>query len=95
MFAFKERPEEELTAFRERMQGWYRELTREALDVSVCLDVKGGTDSGPFVVSFSGTADDAHLRATSPLILNNEIDLVPLGRAMRGDAPAGAAGQAS
>ena len=59
----------------------------QALDVSVCLDTKGEVQDGKFMLFLSGTADQAALRATSPLVLTNEIDLVPLGKAMRGDPP--------
>ena len=85
--AFMERPQHELEAFRESMKGWYSLLTRDALDVSMCVDTRGEVQDGAFVVSVSGTADQAALRATSPLVLTNELDLVPLGKAMRGDPP--------
>lgn len=91
--AFMERPQEELDAYRESMKGWYRMMTREELDVSMCLDTKGEVQEGKFMVFVSGTADQAALRATSPLVLTNEIDLVSLGKAMRGDPPAPPPGQ--
>jgi len=87
MIAFLERSAEDILAFRERMKGLYRLMTREALNVSMCVDTKGEVNSGAFVISFSGKADEASLRATSPMVLTNEIDLVPLGKAMRGDPP--------
>jgi hypothetical protein len=85
--AFLERPPAELEAFRESMKGWYSLLTREALDVSACVDTRGEVHDGAFVLFLSGTAEQAALRATSPMVLTNEIDLVPLGKLMRGDPP--------
>jgi hypothetical protein len=86
--AFRDRPAEELAALREACEGWYALLTREALDASACVDAAGEVRGGEFIVRLAGTADPAALRATSPLVLTNEIDLVPLGKAMRGDPPA-------
>jgi len=83
--AFKERPPEELEAFRDQMKGWYSLLTREDLNVSVCVDTAGEVEDNEFMVKLSGKADEDALRATSPLVLTNEIDLVPLGKLMRGD----------
>ena len=83
--AFKERPPEELEALRDQMKGWYNLLTREDLNVSVCVDTAGEVENNQFIVKLSGKADEAALRATSPLVLTNEIDLVPLGKMMRGD----------
>lgn len=87
MLSFKSRPVEDCEPFRAIMQGWYRLLTKEQLNVSICLDTKGEVENGAFIASFSGKADEAALRATSPLVMTNEIDLVPLGKAMRGDPP--------
>ncbi|KAH7615566.1 hypothetical protein Ndes2526B_g09687 [Nannochloris sp. 'desiccata'] len=83
--AFKERPPEELEGFRDQMKGWYNLLTREDLNVSVCVDTAGEVEDDQFMVKLSGKADEDALRATSPLVLTNEIDLVPLGKLMRGD----------
>jgi hypothetical protein len=83
--AFKERAPEELEAFRDQMKGWYNLLTREDLNVSVCVDTAGEVEDNQFMVKLSGKADEDALRATSPLVLTNEIDLVPLGKLMRGD----------
>lgn len=47
--------------------------------------ISAGT--GQCLVRLSGMADEDALRETSPLILVNDLDLVPLGRAMRGDLP--------
>lgn len=87
MLAFLERSPEEVQAYREKMSGWYRLMTREALNISMCMDTKGEVQGGVFMAMFSGKADEAALRATSPLVLTNELDLVPLGKAMRGDPP--------
>ena len=83
--AFLERPTEELEIFRDQMKGWYSLLTREDLNISVCVDTAGEVENNEFMVKFSGKADESALRATSPLVLTNEIDLVPLGKLMRGD----------
>ena len=83
--AFRERPPEELEVFRDQMKGWYNLLTREDLNVSVCVDTAGEVENNQFMVKLSGKADEDALRATSPLVLTNEIDLVPLGKLMRGD----------
>ena len=83
--AFRERPKEELEVFREKMKGWYSLLTRDDLNVSVCIDTAGEVEGGQFIVKLSGKAEESALRATSPLVLTNEIDLVPLGKLMRGD----------
>ena len=65
----------------------YTLLTREQLNASVCVDTAGEVaEGGSFIMRFSGRADDDALRATSPLVLTNEINLVSLGMAMRGDA---------
>ena len=83
--AFLKRSVEDVTAFREQMEGWYNLLTREDLNVSVCLDSAGEVENNHFLIKLSGKAEETALRATSPLVLTNEIDLVPLGKAMRGD----------
>ena len=67
------------------MKGWYSLLTREDLNISVCVDTAGEVENNEFMVKFSGKADERAIRATSPLVLTNEIDLVPLGKLMRGD----------
>lgn len=85
--AFLGRSQEEISMFRMKMEGWYSQLTRNALNISMCLDTTGEVVDEVFIASFKGTAEDGALRATSPLVLTNEIDLVPLGKAMRGDPP--------
>lgn len=83
--ALQHQTPEEIRPFVERMQAWYRLMTRRALEVSLCVDIKGSAEGGDFVVHVAGTADDARVRETSPMVLTNDIDLVPLGKAMRGD----------
>ncbi len=91
-----------LAPLEERFRTWYGNMTRAGLDISMCVDAKaglvgdgsgnnisggGGAGAGQCLIRLSGTADDDALRETSPLILINDLDLVPLGRAMRGDPP--------
>lgn len=80
---------EALEPLEERFRSWYANMSRAGLDISMCVDARAGlTDNGAkCVVRLSGTADEAALRETSPLVAVNDIDLVPLGRAMRGDPP--------
>lgn len=85
--AFLGKSSEELIDFRHKMEGWYGLLTRDALNLSMCIDTSGEVVDGVFIASFRGTAEDGAVRATSPLIVTNELDLVPLGKAMRGDPP--------
>jgi len=85
--AFLGKTTEELLDFRHKMEGWYSLLTRDALNLSMCIDTSGEVVDGVFIASFRGSAEDGAVRATSPLIVTNELDLVPLGKAMRGDPP--------
>ena len=85
--AFLGKTSEELLDFRHKMEGWYSLLTRDALNLSMCIDTSGEVVDGVFIASFRGSAEDGAVRATSPLIVTNELDLVPLGKAMRGDPP--------
>lgn len=85
--AFLGKSSEELLDLRIKMEGWYNLLTRDALNLSMCIDTSGEVVDGVFIASFKGTAEDEAVRATSPLIVTNELDLVPLGKAMRGDPP--------
>jgi hypothetical protein len=84
---FLGRSPDELEAWREQMKGWYGLMIREALGMSACIDTKGEVEGNSFVVTLSGRADDSALRATSPMVVTNEVDLVALGKAMRGDPP--------
>lgn len=77
----------EMEFFRDRMKGWYNLMTKEALNVSACIDVSGEVKDTSFIMTLCGEAVESQLRATSPLVVTNEIDLVPLGKAMRGDPP--------
>lgn len=81
--------EEALAPLEERFRAWYASMSRAGLDISMCVDAKAGLadGTGHCLVRISGTADDAALRETSPLIVINDLDLVPLGKAMRGDPP--------
>jgi hypothetical protein len=74
----------------DRFKAWYANMCREGLDISVCVDARAGLldGTGACVVRLSGAAEDGALRETSPLVLVNDLDLVPLGKAMRGDPPA-------
>lgn len=85
--AFLGRSEEEAEVFREQMKGWYNLMTKEALNITACIDTSGEVMDTSFVVTLSGEADEEHVRSTSPVIITNEIDLVPLGKLMRGDPP--------
>ncbi|KAL4450201.1 hypothetical protein ABPG77_010870 [Micractinium sp. CCAP 211/92] len=102
LLAFKGMSRDALAPLEERFRTWYGNMTRAGLDISMCVDAKaglvgdgsgnnisggGGAGAGQCLIRLSGTADDDALRETSPLILINDLDLVPLGRAMRGDPP--------
>lgn len=93
---------EALAPVEERFRSWYANMSRAGLDISMCVDAKAGLvpptgggggssltggGAGLCVLRLSGAADDAALRETSPLILVNDLDLVPVGRGMRGDPP--------
>ncbi|EFN59785.1 hypothetical protein CHLNCDRAFT_56574 [Chlorella variabilis] len=90
LLAFKGMTPEALEPLEERFRTWYANMSRAGLDISMCVDAKAGLTegTGQCVVRLSGAADDEALRETSPLILVNDLDLVPLGKAMRGDPPA-------
>lgn len=81
--------EEALAPLEERFRTWYANMSRAGLDLSVCVDARAGLaeGTGHCLVRLSGAADDAALRETAPLIVVNDLDLVPLGRGMRGDPP--------
>lgn len=85
--AFMGKTNEELVDFRHTMEGWYSLLTRDHLNLSMCIDTAGEVLDKVFIAHFKGTAEDGAVRATSPLIVTNELDLVPLGKLMRGDPP--------
>ena len=80
---------EALAPLEERFRAWYASMSRPGLDVSVCVDARAGLAdaSGHAVLRLSGVAEEGALRESAPLILVNDLDLVPLGRAMRGDPP--------
>ena len=83
----QEREAEALLEFDDRMAWWFRYMTHESLDISLCLDTRGGVAGTDFIVQVSGTAEEGAVRETSPLVMTNDLDLVPLGKAMRGDPP--------
>lgn len=80
-----------LQALDERLITWYQHMTRESLDVSLCLDVKGSVSGGSCWVTLSGTADEAQLRETSPLVAVNDLELLPAAVALFGP-PVGVGG---
>ena len=84
----QELSQEAVEPVEERFRTWFANMSREGLDISVCVDAKAALEGGQCLVRLSGTADDGALRETSPLILVNDLDLVTLGKAMRGDPPA-------
>ncbi len=85
-------PASQLRWLDERFQGWYEHMSREGLDLSLCLDLKGTVHpGGGCVVTLSGTADEALLRETSPFVAVNDLELVPAARALFGGGPAPAA----
>lgn len=81
--------EESLQPLEERFRTWYSNMSRAGLDISMCVDAKAALadSSGHCLLRFAGAAEEEALRETSPLIMVNDLDLVPLGRAMRGDPP--------
>ncbi|KAL6786087.1 hypothetical protein ACKKBG_A01350 [Auxenochlorella protothecoides x Auxenochlorella symbiontica] len=74
-----------LAAYTARMERLYALFSREGLDLSVCCSVRAGVEAGDAVARLRGRADEVALRETSPLLLTMDVDLVALGRAMRGD----------
>ena len=52
--------------------------------MSICVDGRATLEGTDCVVRLSGRADDAALAETSPLLLVQDLELVPLGRAMAG-----------
>ena len=76
-----------------RSTGRYAAMTREGLELSICVDAKAGLEGGHCLLRFFGTADDAALRTTSPCVLTQGMDLVTVGKAMRGDKPVPAQGR--
>ncbi|DBA85094.1 TPA: hypothetical protein ACH3X2_005818 [Trebouxia sp. C0005] len=70
---------------------WHRHLTKETMDVAVCLaaesNVHRNSKSEPLMVHVAGTSDDAF--GTKPLSVTNEIELVSMIRALKGDETPG------
>ena len=87
--ALQEVGPEVLAPVEERFRAWYATMSRQGLDMSICVDARAALEGGQCLVRLSGVAEEgAALRETAPLVLINDLDLVPLGRAMRGDPPA-------
>lgn len=76
-----------LAAYTGRMEALYALISREGLDLSMNCAVRADVGTGDAIVRAAGTASDAALRETAPLVLNMDLDLVQLGRAMHGDPP--------
>lgn len=76
-----------LDAYTSKMEGLYSLFSREGLDVSLCWDAKAAVERGDVMLRITGRANDEALRETSPLVAITDLDLVPLGKAMRGDPP--------
>ncbi|DBA94847.1 hypothetical protein WJX77_009545 [Trebouxia sp. C0004] len=78
-----------LKGFDSKFDTWHRHLTKETMDVAVCLaaesNVQRKSKSEPLMVHVAGTSDDAF--GTKPLSVTNEIELVSMIRALKGDEP--------
>ena len=76
-------------AFDAKFDSWHRQLTKETLDLAVCLaaesSVRRKSSSEPLMVHVSGTSDDA--AGTKPVSLTNEIELVSMIRSIKGETP--------
>lgn len=76
-----------LKGFDSKFDTWHRHLTKETLDVAVCLaaesNVHRKSKSEPLMVHVAGTSDDAF--GTKPLSITNEVELVSMIRALKGD----------
>ena len=74
-------------AFDSKFDSWHRHLTKDTLDLAVCLaaesSVRRKSNSEPLMVHVSGTFDDAV--GTKPVSLTNEIELVSMIRSIRGE----------
>lgn len=60
-------------------------MTREGLEISICVDARAALEGGDALLRLWGTADDARLRTTSPAVVTQDLELKVLGQAMRGD----------
>lgn len=50
-------------------------MTREGLEISICVDARAALESGACLLRLSGTADDASLRTTSPAVVTQDLEL--------------------
>lgn len=77
-----------LKGFDSKFDAWHRHLTKETMDVAVCLaaesNVNRKSKSEPLMIHVAGTSDDVF--GTKPVSLTNEIELLSMIRAIRGDA---------
>lgn len=87
LLSFKGADAGALGALEAKWRRWYGIVTQEGLDLSLCWQTEGRIVDDDFMVLFGGTMDASTPRETSPLIATNDIGLVALGKAMRGDAP--------
>ena len=75
--------------FDAKFDSWHRHLTKDTLDVAVCLaaesNVHRKSKSEPLMVHVSGTSDDTF--GTKPVSLTNEVELVSMLRSLRGETP--------
>ena len=83
------RSKQSLKEFDSKFDDWHRHLTKEAMDVAVCLaaecNVQHRSKSEPLMLHIAGTSYDAF--GTKPLCVTNELELVSMIRAIKGDAP--------
>ncbi|KDD72862.1 hypothetical protein H632_c2802p1 [Helicosporidium sp. ATCC 50920] len=88
MLSFREGVEPaQLAAVEAKWRRIYGAVIKEGFDLSLCWAVEGRVENGDFLVLFGGSMDPAVPRETSPLIATNDLGLVALGKAMRGDSP--------
>ena len=81
-----------LKAFDSKFDTWHRHLTKETMDVAVCVaaesNVHRKSNSEPLMIHVAGSSDDAF--GTKPLSVTNELELLSMIRAIKGDdAPDG------
>ena len=76
-----------LKAFDSKCDSWHRHLTKDTIDVAVCLaaesNVQRKSKSEPLMLHIAGTSDDVF--GTKPLTITNEVELVSMIRAIKGD----------
>ncbi len=76
-----------LRGFDSSFDTWHRHLTKDTMDVAVCLAAESSvhrkSKAEPLMIHVAGTSDDAF--GTKPVSLTNEIELVSMIRAIKGD----------